>query len=69
MKNDSESELIYIDQKDTIIKLTKKISRNQAEDYLDEMLELANKLKFNINTQLAFNKLLMSLERGYKHAT
>jgi DNA polymerase-3 subunit delta' len=69
LKNDSESELIYIDQKDTIIKLTKKISRNQAEDYLDEMLELANKLKFNINTQLAFNKLLMSLERGYKHAT
>jgi len=69
IKSNLESELIYINQKDTIIKLSKKINKIQAEDYLDEMLELSNKLKFNINTQLAFNKLLMSLERGYKHAT
>lgn len=68
-KSNLENNIIYINQIETIEKLAKKITIVQAENYLEEMLELANKLKYNINTHLAFNKLLMSLERGYKHAT
>ncbi|MDT8336640.1 MAG: hypothetical protein RQ856_02290, partial [Candidatus Izemoplasmatales bacterium] len=52
----------------TIGKLAKKINKYQAQEYLQEILDLSMKLKYNINSQLAFNKLLMSLERGYKYA-
>lgn len=68
-KLSSDGNTIFIDQKETIAKLAKKINKYQAQEYLEEMLELAMKLKYNINLQLAFNKLLMSLERGYKYAT
>ncbi len=61
--------LIFIEQKETIAKLAKKVNKYQAQDLLEEMLDLATKIKYNINVQLAFNKLLMSLERGYKYAT
>lgn len=61
--------LIFSDQKETIQKLAKKITKRLAQDYLEMMLDLANRLKFNINTQLAFNKLIVTLERGYKYAT
>ena len=61
--------LIFIEQKETIAKLAKKINKYQAQELLEEMLDLSTKIKYNINVQLAFNKLLMSLERGYKYAT
>lgn len=68
-KINSEDEIIFIDHKETIIKLAKKINKYQTQEFLQEMLDLSMKLKYNINSQLAFNKLLMSLERGYKYAT
>ncbi len=64
-----EDFIMFVDQKETIAKLAKRISKIQAQEYLEEMLELAMKLKYNINLQLAFNRLLMILERGYKYAT
>jgi DNA polymerase-3 subunit delta' len=69
IKSNLVDNIIYTNQIETIERLAKKVSFNQAQEYLEEMLELANKLKYNINTHLAFNKLLMNLERGYKHAT
>ncbi|MFA7075043.1 MAG: DNA polymerase III subunit delta' C-terminal domain-containing protein [Candidatus Izemoplasmatales bacterium] len=64
-----DNSIMFVDQKETIAKLAKKVTKLQAQKYLEEMLELSMKLKYNINLLLAFNKLLMSLERGYKHAT
>ena len=68
-KLNSDNFIMFIDQKETIAKLAKKITKIQAQEYLEEMLDLSMKLKYNINLQLAFNKLLMILERGYKYAT
>jgi len=64
-----DNSIMFVDQKETIAKLAKKVTKLQAQKYLEEMLELSMKLKYNINLLLAFNKLLMSLERGYKYAT
>ena len=68
-KLNSTDFIMFVDQKDTIIKLAKRISKTQAQAYLEEMLELSMRIKYNINLQLAFNRLLMNLERGYKYAT
>jgi DNA polymerase III gamma/tau subunit len=67
-KLNSDGPFIFTDYQETIAKLAKRISMKQAQDYLEEMLELSKKIKYNINMQLAFNQLLMSIERGYKHA-
>ncbi|QWB99849.1 hypothetical protein KHQ88_06780 [Mycoplasmatota bacterium] len=49
--------------------LSKKIDLNTAKDHLEKLLELSMRIKYNINKILAFNELLMVLERGYKNAT
>ena len=61
--------LIFVNQKEDIAKLSRKVTKQKARALLEEMLDLSGKLKYNINLQLAFNKLLISLERGYKYAT
>ena len=62
-------DLCFLDQHQAINKLANKIDMNLAEKILKNMLELSIRTKYNINLKLAFNNLLMNLERGYKHAT
>lgn len=68
-KINSILDLVFINEKEVISRLARKLDIKQIKEILDEMLSLSNKLKYNINTTLAFNKLLMSMERGYKYAT
>lgn len=68
-KINSNQELVFVNEKEIINRLAKKVDVLIIKDILDEMLNLVTKLKYNINTTLAFNKLLMSMERGYKYAT
>ncbi|MDA3931802.1 MAG: hypothetical protein PF513_03615 [Tenericutes bacterium] len=49
--------------------LAKKLDLNKAKNHLEKLLELSKRIKYNINMPLAFNQLLMVLERGYKNAT
>ncbi|MFO7968975.1 MAG: hypothetical protein ACQERX_00595 [Bacillota bacterium] len=65
----NNKDMCFINQQQTINKLASKIDIKLAEKTLKNMLELSIRLKYNINLKLAFNKLLMNLERGYKHAT
>ncbi|MCF7924131.1 MAG: hypothetical protein K9L64_03360 [Candidatus Izimaplasma sp.] len=64
-----KEDLCFLDQKSIINKLADKIDISYAEKALKNMLELSIRTKYNINLKLALNKLLMNLERGYKHAT
>lgn len=61
--------ITFEEEIETIKKLSEHMGQKHIEASLQEMLSLKNRLKFNINNKLAFDKLLMSLERGYKYAT
>jgi DNA polymerase-3 subunit delta' len=61
--------ICFEDELDTIKKLSEKMSQKHLENNLAEMLGLKSRLKYNINNKLAFDKMLMCLERGYKYAT
>ncbi|MFP4478483.1 MAG: hypothetical protein ACLFPM_03495 [Candidatus Izemoplasmatales bacterium] len=49
--------------------LAKKTDLNTCKNHLEALLGLSMRIKYNINMPLAFNQLLMVLERGYKNAT
>lgn len=61
--------ICFSDEMDTIKKLSEKMSQKHLENNLAEMLGLKSRLKYNINNKLAFDKMLLCLERGYKYAT
>ena len=61
--------IVFEDEIETIKQLSEKMSQKYLEASLEKMLGLKNRLKFNINTKLAMDQLLMCLERGYKYAT
>lgn len=61
--------ICFEDEQETIKKLSEKMSQKHLENNLAKMLGLKARLKYNINNKLAFNKMLMCLERGYKNAT
>lgn len=65
----NKQNLCFFEKQQTINKLAEKIDNKLAEKMLKNMLELSIRIKYNINLKLAFNKLLMNLERGYKYAT
>jgi DNA polymerase-3 subunit delta' len=69
IKLKKEERIVFSNNTETLVKLAKKIRLSQAQGFLDEMLELTRRIEYNININLAFNRLLMSMERGYKHAT
>ncbi|MBU0996785.1 MAG: AAA family ATPase [Firmicutes bacterium] len=58
-------QIIFKDQEDIFKKLSTRMSQKWIEDILDMMLGLKLRLKYNINVQFAFDKLLLTLERGY----
>ena len=62
-------ELCFSESNMTIKELSKKMSQKHIEENLDKMLGLKSRLKYNINNTLAFNKMLVCLERGYKYGT
>lgn len=66
LKNES---ICFENQHHMIDNLANKISLSMAKDHLELMLELSKKIKYNINMPLAFNQIVMVLERGYKDAT
>ncbi len=62
-------ELCFSESDMTIKELSKKMSQKHIEENLAKMLGLKSRLKYNINNTLAFNKMLVCLERGYKYGT
>ncbi len=62
-------EICFIGESETIKQLSEKMSQKYIEQNLSDMLSLKSRLKFNINTKLAFDKMLTCLERGYKYGT
>jgi len=61
--------ICFEDELDTIKKLSEKMSDKHIQENLAKMLGLKARLKYNINNKLAFDKMLVCLERGYKYAT
>lgn len=57
--------IVFDEEKPMFKELSSRMSGTWIEDTLTQMLELKQRLKFNINTSLAFDKLLLSLERGF----
>lgn len=62
------SELIWCPEKDWIQTLSTLVSEQMIEENLEKMLALKTRLKYNIIDALAFDNLLMNLERGLNHA-
>ena len=59
--------IINRDNPDTIAKLAEKLSQQTIESMLEHMLTLKSRLKFNLNAPLAFDNLLLHLERGFRN--
>lgn len=59
--------IVFDTEKDLIGKLSERISQKHIEDLLGGMLDLKSRLKYNINNYLAFDKMLVYLERGFDH--
>lgn len=58
-------QLVFQDQKEILKELSSRMSQSWIEETLDMMLGLKQRLKYNINSSFAFDKLLLSLERGF----
>jgi DNA polymerase-3 subunit delta' len=61
--------ICFQEEIDIIKKLSEKMSSTYIEENIANMLGLKARLKYNINNKLAFDKMLVCLERGYKYAT
>ena len=59
--------IVFETEIELIEKLSERISQKKIEDQLETMLDLKSRLKYNINNQLAFDKMLVYLERGFNH--
>jgi len=57
--------LSFSDQVEVSERLSKRMSVSWIKDTLDMMLGLKQNLKYNINSDFAFDKLFLSLERGF----
>jgi len=58
-------QIVFKDQTEILEKLSNRMSQTWIEQILDDMLGLKQRLKYNINSQFAFDKMLLTLERGY----
>lgn len=61
-------DLIWCPEIEKIEKLAKLVSQQMIEENLEKMLALKTRLKYNIIDGLAFDNLLMNLERGFINA-
>ncbi|MDZ4196224.1 MAG: DNA polymerase III subunit delta' C-terminal domain-containing protein, partial [Candidatus Izemoplasmatales bacterium] len=50
-----------------ITQLAKRSSQSMIEELLQQMLELKSRLRYHINQSLAFDNLIMHLERGLQY--
>ncbi len=64
-----EDHLIFSDERDFMVSMAGKIPQKRLEANLEKMLSLKNKLRYNINSTLAFDELIAFLERGFKHGS
>lgn len=62
------SGIVWTPELPKIEKLAALLPEQTIEDGLEKMLALKTRIKFNINDSLAFDNLLMNLERGTPHA-
>ncbi|MDD3127245.1 MAG: DNA polymerase III subunit delta' [Candidatus Izemoplasmatales bacterium] len=62
------TQIVWTPDIEQIEKLAKGVSQQTIEENLEKMLTLKTRLKFNIIDSLAFDNLLMNLERGFNHA-
>lgn len=58
-------QLVFKDQTEILETLSNRMSQTWIEQVLDDMLGLIQRLKYNINSQFAFDRMLLTLERGY----
>ncbi|MBN2504169.1 MAG: AAA family ATPase [Bacilli bacterium] len=61
--------IVFQTETEVIEKLSERIAQKKIEEQLDSMLDLKARLRYNINNSLAFDKLLVYLERGFNHGT
>ncbi len=59
--------IVNRDNPDLLEKLADKLSQSTIEASLEHMLTLKSRLKFNLNAPLAFDNLLLHLERGFRN--
>lgn len=62
-----DDQLIFSDERDFMLDAAGRIPQKRLEANLEKMLSLKNKLRYNINSALAFDELIAFLERGFKH--
>ncbi|MDD3842225.1 MAG: DNA polymerase III subunit delta' [Candidatus Izemoplasmatales bacterium] len=62
------TQIVWMPDIKQIEKLAIQVSQQKIEDNLEKMLTLKTRLKFNIIDSLAFDNLLMNLERGFFNA-
>jgi len=65
----NHSNLCFEQEIETLKKLSNKMPQIHIEENITNILGLKSRLKYNINNKLAFDKMLICLERGYKYAT
>ncbi|HPQ61792.1 MAG TPA: DNA polymerase III subunit delta' C-terminal domain-containing protein [Bacillota bacterium] len=59
--------IVFESEKELIGKLADKTDQEKIEAAIDQVLDLKSTTKYNINSQLAFDALLVDLERGFDH--
>lgn len=62
------SSIVWTPEKEKIQLLSTLVPEQMIEENLEKMLALKTRLKYNIIDALAFDNLLMNLERGFNHA-
>ncbi len=68
MKLRRREQIIYKTEADKMEKLVDSIGQKTIQSDLEHMLALKSQLRYNINSWLAFDCLLATLERGFIHA-
>jgi len=61
-------QIVYRTEMERLAKLADLVGQKTIQDGLERMLTLKSRLRFNINSWLAFDCLLAHLERGYVNA-
>lgn len=62
------SEIVWTPDQEKLQRLAALVSQEWLEDILGKMLALKSRLRYNIIDSLAFDNLLIQLERGFMHA-
>jgi DNA polymerase-3 subunit delta' len=61
-------QIVYRTETERLTKCAESVGQKTIQESLERMLALKSRLRFNINSWLAFDCLLAHLERGFQHA-